>query len=114
MVESTVVTTTNASATTLLSIPLANNTVYYIAAYVTARRTDSADRAIYLRNVAVYREAAGAATLQGAVDTPLTRESNTGWDATITVSGNNVVIQVSGAGSNTVNWFCRVLITKVS
>lgn len=98
------VTTTDATVTTITTIPIPDNTVVLIDAYILGRRTDSADRAVYIRRAAVYREAAGSATLQGSVDSPLTRESAGGYNATIAVSGNNAIITVKGLGGNTINW----------
>lgn len=99
------VTTTNATITTLATIALADNTAYYISARIQARRTDAAGRAIYRREVAAYREAAGAAALQGTVGTPFTRESSGLWEATFDVDGgNNVRIRVTGEAAQTINW----------
>jgi hypothetical protein len=98
------VTTVDATVTSAVSIPLANNTAYMLEAWIVGRRTDAAGRAVYIRNVAVFREAAGVATLQGAVDTALTRESTAGWNATISVTGNDVSIDVKGLAGQTINW----------
>ena len=98
------VTTTDATVTTIATIAILDNTVVLIKVGITGRRTDSADRAGYLRNAVVFREAAGSATLQGTVDTPLTRESAVGWNVTISASGNNVIITVKGLGAQTINW----------
>jgi hypothetical protein len=106
------VQTTDATVTTLVTIPLADNTNYFIRAYITARRTDSAGRAAYIREVCVYREAAGGATLEGAVNTPLTRESNTSYDATISVSANNALVRVTGVVGHTINWYVRYEISQ--
>lgn len=97
-------TTTTATVTTVTTIPIPDNTVVLIDAYIVGRRTDAAGRAIYVRRAAVYREAAGAATIEGQVDTPLTRESSGGYDATIAVSGNNAIITVKGLAAHTINW----------
>ena len=98
--------TTTATPKDVVTIALANNTVYMLQVWITARRTDAAARAAYIRNACVYREAAGIATIQGTVDTQFTRESPGAalWGATIGVSGNNVTITVTGATSETVNW----------
>ena len=98
------VTTTDATVTTIATIAIPDNTVVLIKVDVTGRRTDAADRAGYMRNAVVFREAAGAATIQGTIDSPLTRESSAPWDATISVSGNNAIITVKGAAANTINW----------
>ena len=89
---------------TIATIPITNNTAVLIRANFVARRTDAADRAGYIRNAVVFREGGGAATLQGAVDTPFTRESDAGWDATIAVSGNNAILTVNGNAGQTVDW----------
>ena len=108
------VTTTDATVTTAATIPIPDNTVVLITAWISARRTDVAARAGYERQALVYREAAGAATLQGTVDTPLTRESVGGWDCTITVSGNNALIRVTGAGGSNINWRVQYFTNEVS
>jgi hypothetical protein len=84
----------------------------FIRAEYVGRRTDAADRAGYVREAVVYREAGGGATLQGTVSTPFTRESDAGWNATIDVSGNNAILTVEGDAGQTVNW--RVCYTTVS
>ena len=107
------VSTTDATVTSLAVIPVPDNTVLLLRATIIARRTNAADRAGYVRRAVVFREAAGAATLQGAVDTPLTRESHGPWDATIDVNGNNVRIRVTGAVGHNVNWKTMYWLTKV-
>ena len=105
------VQTTNNTVTTAATLALADNTVYLLQATIVGRRSDAAGRAAYVRNACVYREAAGAATLEGMVDTALTRESTATWDATISVSGNDVLITVKGATGATVNWTVTYTLT---
>jgi hypothetical protein len=95
--------TTDATVTSAVLIPLANNTVYTLEAWIVGRRTNGADRAGYVRRVVVFREAAGVATLLGAVATDFTRES-AAYNGTISVVGNNVSIDVKGTGGHDVNW----------
>ncbi|KKL07876.1 hypothetical protein LCGC14_2581620 [marine sediment metagenome] len=101
-----VVTTTDDTPTNIATIAIPDDTVVILEARILARRTDLAGRAVYIRNSAIFREAAGGATLEGAVDSPFTREStgNAPWDATIIMSGNNAIIQVTGQAGKTVNW----------
>ena len=108
------VQTTNNTVTTAATLALADNTVYLLQATIVGRRSDAAGRAAYVRNACVYREAAGAATLEGTVDTALTRESTAAWDATISVSGNDVLITVKGATGATVNWTVTYTLTSRS
>ena len=98
------VTTTDATVTTLELIAIPDDTVVIIEVFISARRTDAEDGASYIRRASVFREAAGSATIRGTVDTTFTRESSAPWNATITVSGNNALISVTGQAANTINW----------
>jgi len=99
-------TTTDATVTTNYTLALSNNTVYQVEAFCVARRTDAADRASYKVLVTAYREAAGAATLQGAETDLHIQESDASWDGSFAVSGNNLLFQVTGAAAKTINWKC--------
>jgi hypothetical protein len=85
-----------------------------IEAHFVARQSNAANRAGYIRRALVYREAAGAATLQGTVDSTFTRESDNGWNATITVSGNNALLRVEGDAGADVDWESTHVIYDVS
>ncbi len=98
------VSTTDATLTTLATIPLLDDTVYTFEVIVAARRTDAADRGSYARRCSVFREATGVATLNGFVTSGLTRESDSAWNVSLAVSGNNLLVQVTGAGGQDVNW----------
>lgn len=99
-----VATYNDAAYHTIETVPITDNTVVLLEAEVVGRRTDSPDRAGYIRRALIYREAGGAATIQGTLDSPLTRESDTVWNARIVVSGNDALIQVRGDTGQTVNW----------
>lgn len=110
----TSITTSDATPTTLTTIAIPDNTTVLIDATVSARETSGADRAGYIRRALVYRESAGIATLVDTVDTTLTRESDVLWDATISVSGNNALVEVTGLAGSTINWRCRYFTVNVS
>jgi hypothetical protein len=76
-------------------------------------RTDGNDRAGYLRSAVVYNDGGGA-NLQGPVNTPMTRESDGGWDVTIDVSGSDARIRVEGDASQTINWQSKHTTNEVS
>lgn len=101
------VTTTDATPTTIATIPIPDNTALMVIADIVARRTNAPDRACYIRRVLVYREAGGSATIQGTINTEFTRESDTTYNATFQVSGNNLLIVVTGRAAHTVNWNVR-------
>ncbi|RLI87987.1 MAG: hypothetical protein DRP01_00105 [Archaeoglobales archaeon] len=101
------VSTVGAIVTTISTIPIPDDTVLLFKVSVVGRRTDAPDRAMYVRCFGVYRESAGVATLEGALQTLLTRESAPGWDCTVSVSGNNVLVQVLGGVGHSVDWKCE-------
>lgn len=69
-----------------------------------------------MREAVAYREGGGAATIEGAVGTPFTRESGGvgGWNTNIDVSGNNVILTVEGDAADTVNWRSCYTVIQVS
>ena len=110
--------TTDATVTTLLTIPLEDNRTAHLIVNVVARRTGGAagtagDGASYQRIGTFYRVAAGSATLIGALSTPHTAESQGGWDCTLTASGTDVLVRVTGAVNNNLNWGCLVTLQRI-
>ncbi len=99
-----IVSTTDATVTTIATIPITDDSVNLLEAHCVARRTDVDEAAIYIRKVAVFRRAAGAATLLGAEDNTLTREDDNQWDFNIVVSGNNALLQVTGRAARNIDW----------
>jgi len=99
-----IVRTEDATVTTLGKITLDDESSYLVEAIVVGKKSDSTDRAAYIRRTLAFRDAGGNATLQGAVSAPETLESNVAWDATLDVSGNDVRIRVTGAAATTIDW----------
>ena len=109
------VQTTNATPTTLSTIVLADDTTYVIEARIVARDTGGTKRASYVRTVMAHRQSAGSATLGGAgIEADFTDETTAAWDATFVVSGNNVLVQVTGEAATTIDWAADVVSTSVS
>lgn len=96
--------TTDSTFTTVATIPIVDETTVFIETRVTARRTNGADRAGYLRRAMVFRTGGGGATKQGSTSTPFTRESEEDYNVRISVSGNNAIIEVRGRSAHNVNW----------
>lgn len=108
-----IVTTVNAVDTTIATIPLDDNTVYLIETYTEGRRTDAAGRGGFVRRAVFYRESGGVATQQGGTQTDFTRRSNGNYNSLMVVSGNNVLIQVTGQTGHTINWKSSHLLKSV-
>lgn len=98
------VQTTDASQTTLDTIALLDENVYMVEAFVVGVQDDGTDRASYHIACTAYRTGAGGATLQGGVTQMHANESNAALDATFTVSGNNLLVRVTGIGAETWEW----------
>ena len=104
--------TTNATQTTIATLDLEVDKTYALRAIVTARRTDANgdDASFILTQGTAYRDVAGAAVLAGSPKA-LTKEIAAGaatYAVDIASSGNNILLRVTGAAVNTVEW-CAVL-----
>lgn len=108
------VQTTDATQTTLFTLAVPDTTDVQIEARVVARDTAGTERALYGKVALVYREGGGA-TIQGSVqDVFADVETSAGIDATFTVSGNNVLLSVTGLAATTINWAATITYQMVS
>ena len=106
------VTTTDATPTDALTFTLADLTAYHFRAVVSARRTDVAGRGFFERVQRAYREGGGV-VLFGDQHAPVPdAASNGAWAVSLVVSGNNLVVRVTGAAGETVNWRVELEILK--
>ncbi len=104
--------TTSDPETTISLIPIPDDTAVWIEVSVVARRTDAAARAKWTRGALVYRESAGAATMEGSVWAPLTVPGATPYAVTIDTNGNNARVRVTGVAGHDVNWTSRHVVEE--
>lgn len=114
----TVKETTDATVTTLATLPLTDNRTIQIVADVVARRTGGSagtagDGASYRLIGTFRRVSAGSATLIGSVTAVHTAESQGAWDCTLTASGNDVLLRITGATNNNMTWRSTITIQEV-
>jgi hypothetical protein len=105
------VQTTGVTTSAVYTLAIPDNSGTSIEARIVARDTASSARAMWVIAGGVYRQGGGAATMIGS-SVSLTNQTtgapaNT-WTATITVSGNNALISVTGSAGLTVNWAASV------
>lgn len=105
--------TADATVTTLWSLGLLDERVYYITATVLAQKTDGSSRAAYQRTCLVYRDAGGGATIQGQSSLD-TIESVAAWDCTFDVSANTVRLRVTGAAATNIKWRATVEVRQLA
>ena len=102
------VSTTNAAATTLKSIAIPNNSAMLITSNISCRKTAGAgvgtigDANGYVRTT-IAKNVGGVVSL-GAIHTRYTSENIAPFNTTFVVSGTNVIVQVSGAINDDVDW----------
>ena len=112
------VTTTDATLTTVATIPIPASTSVMMEIHVVGRRTGGSagsaeDGAGYIIQ-ALYKNVAGVATLIGLGNLDFTAESQIAWNATHAVSGGNVLVRVTGAVNNNISWYCSVTLWQIS
>jgi hypothetical protein len=106
------VQTTDATLTTIATFTLAADEMFAYEALVAA---DGPAGKNYWAKVAfgARKDGAGAATLIGALDTTFGVEGSALYTATVAVSGNDVLLQVTGEAAETVDWTSLSLHTGV-
>lgn len=115
------VQTTNATTTTVWTSPtILDNSGTWIEVHVSARDTGGTDRGLAVRRALVTRQAAGAATLVGAV-TDVQTNMPAAWgggvaltQCTLDTTGNTIRVRVQGAAGVTINWAATIRYQSVS
>ncbi|MFA6018482.1 MAG: hypothetical protein WC776_04875 [Patescibacteria group bacterium] len=106
------VTTTDATVTTIKTIPIKGASVARIIAIITGKRTGGTagnvnDAASYWVTATV-KAINGTATIVGAVAVLSASEDQVAWDGTIDVSGGTAIVTVAGAANNNVTWNAKI------
>lgn len=101
------VSTVDATVTTIATIAIPVSTTLMIDVRVVARRTgglagSTEDGGAYIV-AAAYKNVAGVATEIGE-GSLFSAEDQAGWAVTVTPSGSNALIQVTGAADNNISW----------
>lgn len=103
-----IVQTLNATPTTIATIALTDERVYQFKVMVVSRRSDVVGkRGAWDLQACAYRESAGSATLQGSIKQNFNNKLGA-MDANISVSGNNVLVQVTGIAAETHEWVAYI------
>ncbi len=94
--------TTNDTQTVADTLTLADDTTVVVTWTVLGR--SGANSVAYIRRALIERDSAGSAAVVGSVESILTNEGDLDCDATITVSGNDARVEVTGVAATTINW----------
>ncbi len=102
------VTTTDATVTTIITLPIATGA--YRELEFSARGVDGSNNVVMYRKMARVKNIAGTLTLLGSTDTMGTDFEDaalSACDVTVTTSGTNFLIQVTGIAATTITWTCN-------
>lgn len=106
--------TTDATVTPIFTFAIPEDTTVAIMVDIVGKRTDGTGRLAHRRRTMAYREGAGAAALQGGVNTPMTKTGGGAggvWDATIDLSSNTLRVIVKGEATSDIEWTARIELT---
>ena len=108
------VTTTNATPTTIHTVTINSNSRGIIEVRMAGITSDNLEGITGIKRVR-YKKIAGTLTL-GTVEDEMATELDllTTATYTITTSGNNIIVQVTGEAATTINWKATVLVTNKS
>lgn len=106
--------TTDGAAQTFQYFQLPDATSLELRAFVTGKKTDGSQRALYNRQGLFYRSG-GSVTQQGSTTTLGTDiESDATWTGpTLSVSSNLAVLQIAGLAATTIDWRAAVEVTTI-
>ncbi|ARA72239.1 putative autotransporter protein [Kaumoebavirus] len=111
------VLTTDATTTTIYTVPISTSTTVMLRADITARRTGGAaatgsNGAAY-EIVGAYENTSGTVSLIGGFSPSITSFVNAtdGWTATFTISSTNVLVRVTGKASTNISWHLAMWVT---
>lgn len=109
-------TTTDATTTTLATVATTTDTVTLVEVRISGRRTGgiagtAGDSATYIRTARI-KNVSGTASISN-LQSDFTSEDQNGWNGTITVTGANILVRVTGAANNNITWQCSIIKTVV-
>jgi hypothetical protein len=110
------VATANATPTTVIAAAatLADNTIAFIRLRVVGRiASPSTTTMAYEVNLQYRRINGGAPASFGTQDTTINTKDDAAWGTpSFSVSGNDIVVQVTGKAATTIRWYAEALVTQ--
>lgn len=105
------VTTTDATTTTVLALPVIPDGVLLVQANVVGRDPGGADRAGFVIRARVDLDASVASVNDVAAE--YTSRDNVAWAATIAIVGGVAAVRVTGTAGQTVNWRANATVQQL-
>ncbi len=103
--STSIITTTDSTSPTIATVAVDDLTRITIKAHFIAKRTDASNSqgAAYERWGTFFRDGVGVQQ-EGSLYTPYSRQTPNTLNATMTISGNNVLLTVNGNVGETYDW----------
>jgi len=98
--------TTNATPAIAYPVSIPANSMYQIDAKVFARNAAGTVQGFW-RLAGIGQRGAGSASIVGSVINIIAAQKDAlalAWDATLSASGNNINVNITGAAATTINW----------
>lgn len=111
------VTTTNATLTTISTIPITASRTYWITYEIWARRTGgssgSADACVGAKRTSIFKTVSGTVTNVGNIENQEVLDIGGAGGCQFTISGSNVLVQVGGAANYNITWHAKISVRYV-
>lgn len=105
--------TTGATPTEAASFPTRSDHAYGVTAKITATETADFDEQAFYVRYALFKNDGGTLALVGSIATTATIESTAGWDVTLSASGSNIIVTVTGAATTAITWLVQLQVIEV-
>lgn len=112
-VSNSTLQTTNATVTTIKTIPIATEYVYQIEANVCGGVNDTS-KGITSKILGSFKNNGGTVTAIGKQNIIMNTDFTSTADVTMVISGTNVLIRVTGEAGTTVDWGCSIIINRMA
>lgn len=103
-----VVTTNDATPTTISTLATYSDSVWGVSAVVTNIKSD-ATKGCYIKVDAAFRNDSGVVSAIGVPNFVTNISDNVNYDVSFTISGTDVLIQVTGDAGETIDWQCNAV-----
>src|SRR5678815_508441 len=108
------VSTTDGTATTLITFGTKTDHAYHVKAVVVAKEIASGNEAASYEIIGTFLNDGGTLALVGSLTAAHTGEITSGWSATMDASGTDIRVRVTGASSTNVKWRGHLEIDEIS
>lgn len=96
--------TTAAGPSTALALDLPDEAAYLLELKALAMLDTGGEVGAYKRFASFYRDGGGNATVVDSVESEVTKEVTSAWEATMDGSGTSVRVRLTGEASHNINW----------